>query len=374
MKRYKKSGFVLILAFMLMLFPVKCRAQTKTEIIDTSGYEALYDSLPDEVKDLFGNLGIENPDFDSLFNVEIDDIVNVIKKLVTGSIESPLNSMVRILSVVVIIAVFICFVPDDPKIRNIMEVIGNLVCVISILNPISLAITSAVSSVTVSEKFMLLLIPVLTSVLSVSGSPTLASSFQTVALGAAQVIALVATKVIVPAVGVILALDIGSSLMPGFKISELTSCIKKIITTTLSFSATLFVGFLGLKGGLATAADTVLGKGVKLVISSAVPVVGGALSEAYSGVIGSMVLVKSTLGVFGIGAIALINLPSCIQLLFWIFSLKISAAVADLFELRTVSSTFKALASSLVLLNVVIVFVGVLFIISTALILVMKAR
>lgn len=374
MNKFKKSALVWIIALIILVFPVKCKAQSSVETVDTSGYQVLYDNLPDDVKNLFGKLGIDDLDFDSLFNVGIEDVVNVVKNLVTGSIESPLNSLVRVLSVIVILAVFICFVPDDPKIRMIMEIIGNLVCVISVLKPISLAITSAVSSVTVSENFMLLLLPVLTSVLAVSGSPALASSFQTIALGAAQVISLVATKVVVPAVGVILALDIGSSLMPGFKISDLTTCIKKIITTTLSFTATLFVGFLGLKGGLATAADTVLGKGVKLVISSAVPVVGGALSEAYSGVIGSMVLVKSTLGVFGIGAVALINLPSCVQLLFWIFSFKISAAVADLFELKTVSSTFKAISSSLVLLNVVIVFVAVLFIISTALILVMKAR
>ena len=84
-------------------------------------------------------------------------------------------------------------------------------------------------------------------------------------------------------------------------------------------------------------------------------------------------LVKSTVGIFGIAAVALINLPSCIQLLFWIFALKLSAAIGELFNQQGIAELLKALASSITLLNVVLLFNAVLFIISTALILVIKA-
>ena len=104
-----------------------------------------------------------------------------------------------------------------------------------------------------------------------------------------------------------------------------------------------------------------------MIISSAVPVVGGALSEAYSGIMGSIVIVRSTVGIIGICIIALINLPSLIQLLFWIFALRFAAASADLFEQKAISAFLRALASSLTLLNVVLLFVAVLFILSTAL-------
>lgn len=251
--------------------------------------------------------------------------------------------------------------------------VGALLCIASVISPLSTAISCAATSVTLSEKLMLSLIPVLAGVIAVTGNPTLAASFQSIAFSGAQIISGISNSYIVPIVGAVMALDVTGSIMPSFKLGGITSLIKKAVTTVLSFVSSLFVAFLGLKGALANAADTVTSKGIKLVISSTVPVVGGALSEAYSGIIGSLVLVKSTVGIFGIAAIALINLPSCIQLLFWIFALKISAAVGELFNQTSLAELLNALASSITLLNVVLLFNAVLFIISTALILVIKA-
>ncbi len=333
----------------------------------------IFESVPGDVLDLFEELGVDSLEFDSVFNVSASDILGLIKKLVTGAVESPLVSVVRLIAIVIILAVFECFIPDDSKVQDVINLVGTLFCVLSIVKPLSFAVTSAVSSVTISEKFMLVLIPVLTGVVSASGNPTLAASFQSIAFVAAQLISLLTSKGIVPVVGVVLSLDIVGSLMTRFSLTSLTEAIKKCITTILSFCATVFVSFLGLKAGMANTADTLMGKGMKLIISSAVPVIGGALSEAYSGVVGNMVLVKSTIGVFGIGAIALITLPSCIQLIVWIMALKISSGIAGMFDQKQVSILLKAVSSSLVLLNVVVVFVAVLFVISISLILVLKA-
>ena len=333
----------------------------------------LFESLPEDVLGIYEELGVDSLDFDSMFNVSGMDILELIKKLVTGTVESPLASVVRLIGVVIILAVFECFIPDDSKLKDIIGLAGSLFCVISIIKPLSFSVMSSVSSITVSGKFMLALIPVLTGVVSASGNPTLAISFQSVAFVAAQLISLVATEMIVPVIGVVLSLDIVGSLVPRFSLSSFTDVIKKSIATILSFCATVFVSFLGLKAGMANTADTLMGKGMKLVISSAVPVIGGALSEAYSGVVGNIMLVKSTIGVFGIGAIALITLPSCVQLLVWVFALKISSGIAGLFDQKQVSCLLKSVSSSLVLINVVVVFVAVLFIISTSLILVLKA-
>lgn len=355
------------------LLTINVSAETDTTESGIFEEEKLYESVPEQVKELLQKLGIDKIDFDSVFNVGADDIIKLLGNLLTGTIESPLKATVRLIAIIILIAVCESFMPDEAKINSVINLAGVLFCVISIINPISTVIKFAVASVTVSEKFMLVLLPVLTAVVSASGNPTLALSFQSIAFAAAQIISAVATKAIVPIIGVILALDISSSLMPKFSLTGITEIIKKSVTFILSFSATLFVSFLGLKAGLANTADTLATKGIKLVISSAVPIVGGALSEAYSGVLGNIMLAKSTIGVFGLCSIALIVLPSCIQLVFWIFSLKLSAGIAEMFELKGIVSLLKSVSSSLVLLNVVIVFVAVLFIISISLILILKA-
>lgn len=333
---------------------------------DLFGFD-ISQAIPDETAELLELLDIDTLNFDAIFNVKAEDCVTVAKKLLTGGLESPFKSLVRLIVIITLIAIFESFLPDDAGFRLTVEVVASLLCTLSVIEPLSMAITSAVASISVSETFMLTLIPLLTAIVSLSGNPALALSFQSIAFAAAQIISGIAESVIVPIVGAVLALDITASVMPTFSLSGLTDFIKKTITSVLSIGASVFMSFLGIKGVLANAADTVAGKGIKMIISSAVPVVGGALSEAYSGIMGSIVIVRSTVGIIGICIIALINLPSLIQLLFWIFALRFAAASADLFEQKAISAFLRALASSLTLLNVVLLFVAVLFILSTAL-------
>ncbi len=368
MKITKITGIAISLIFFAFLLSVAAGAKSYSDDV-----KEIYDSLDSQTQELLKEIGADTADFDSMFGVTPQKILSLAKKLVTGSIEAPTRSAVRLIAVIILIAVFECFAPGETKIKTAVGIVGTLLCVISVISPLSTAVSSAVSSIAIGEKLMLSLIPVLAAVVTVTGNPTLAASFQSIAFTGAQVISGISNGYIVPIVGAVMALDVTGAIMPSYKLGGITSLIKKGLTAILTFVSTLFVSFLGIKGALANAADTVASKGIKLVISSAVPVVGGALSEAYSGIIGSLVLVKSTIGIFGIAAVALINLPSCLQLLFWIFALKFAAAVGELFDQNNISALLRALASSLTLLNVVLLFNAVLFIISTALILVIKA-
>lgn len=368
MKRLLKgfyTGCLILLIIYLNTMAVSASDKSVTAD-DLFGFD-ISQAIPDETAELLELLDIDTLDFDAIFNVKAEDCVAVAKKLLTGGLESPFKSLVRLIVIITLIAIFESFLPDDAGFRLTVEVVASLLCTLSVIEPLSTAITSAVASISVSETFMLTLIPLLTAIVSLSGNPALALSFQSIAFAAAQIISGIAESVIVPIVGAVLALDVTASVMPTFSLSGLTDFIKKTITSVLSIGASVFMSFLGIKGVLANAADTVAGKGIKMIISSAVPIVGGALSEAYSGIMGSIVIVRSTVGIIGICIIALINLPSLIQLLFWIFALRFAAASADLFEQKAISAFLRALASSLTLLNVVLLFVAVLFILSTAL-------
>lgn len=375
MKKNTKAKFIIIF---LSIFYLSCSlnvfaVEESNRLYEAIGAEEIFDSLPEDTRELLSLLEIDSLDFDSIFNVELSDCVELAKRLLTGGIESPLSSLVRLIVIIIIIAVFESFLPEEKNYRTIVESIASLLCILSVLEPLSVAVTSAVSSVNIAEAFMLTLIPVITIIVSLSGNPTLAVSFQSVAFAGAQIIAALADSFFVPVVGAVLALDITASVMPAFSLSGLTDFIKKTVTAVLSVCASVFMSFLGIKGALANAADTVAGKGIKMIISSAVPVVGGALSEAYSGIMGSIVIARSTVGILGICCIALVTLPSLIQVLFWIFALRLAASSAELFEQKSIAAFLKSLSSSLTLLNVVLLFVAVLFILSTALLIGIKA-
>ena len=372
----RKVKIFAVCVLIILSFSVNTYAAGESEYyngqVESSGAEDILSGLDSETKERLGELGIEDVNFSSLFDVSFSKIFSFVKKAAEGKLESPLKSLMKLLSVIILIAVCESFMPDDDKMKNVINMAAVLFSVTVIISPLYDAMESAVSSVGVCADFMKSLIPVLVGIVSASGNPSLAVSFQSCAFAAAEVISALGKNYVVPIVGAVTALDLTGSLMPSMKLSGITELVKKTVIQTLSFTATLYVSFLGIKGALANAADTVASKGIKLVISSAVPIVGGAVSEAYSGIIGSLVLVKSTVGIFGIIVIAVITVPSMLQLLFWIFALKLGAAAGEVFSLGGVSSLLKALSCAITLLNVVILFGAVLFIISLALLLSLK--
>lgn len=372
----RKVKIFAVCVLIILSFSVNAYAAGESEYyngqIESSGAEDILSGLDSETKERLGELGIEDVNFSSLFDVSFSKIFSFVKKAAEGKLESPLKSLMKLLSVIILIAFCESFMPDDDKMKNVINMAAVLFSVTVIISPLYDAMESAVSSVGVCADFMKSLIPVLVGIVSASGNPSLAVSFQSCAFAAAEVISALGKNYVVPIVGAVTALDLTGSLMPSMKLSGITELVKKTVIQTLSFTATLYVSFLGIKGALANAADTVASKGIKLVISSAVPIVGGAVSEAYSGIIGSLVLVRSTVGIFGIIVIAVITVPSMLQLLFWIFALKLGAAAGEVFSLGGVSSLLKALSCAITLLNVVILFGAVLFIISLALLLSLK--
>ena len=135
------------------------------------------------------------------------------------------------------------------------------------------------------------------------------------------------------------------SVTSGMKLDAVAGFINKTAVWLLSISSTLFVGLLSLQSLVGAAADTLGGRAIKFSLTSFVPVVGGALSEAFNTVKGCLGLLKSTLGGFGILATVLIVLPPMLECAAWSFCLSLCVMAADMLELKTMSGLLTAVRS-----------------------------
>lgn len=363
-------------AALICVFPLYASGIEKNEYysrqIDSAGLNELYSSMDEDSKEILEELGIDEVSFESLFDISPGKVFDAVKDILKGKSSQPVKTALKLSGIIILLSTGGAFMPEDDKMKGILNTVGVLLCVAALSVPLFEAVESAVSSVGMCCVFMKGLIPVLAGVLIASGNPMTALSFQTWAFSAAQMISSVCQSFTLPVVGAVTALDISDSIMPGYRLCGITGLIKKTVIWILSSTATLYISFLGIKGVLASSADSVASKGIKLIISSAVPVVGGALSEAYSGIIGSLTLVRSTAGVFGIISVAAITLPSVINLVLWILILKLCSAAAAIFEQDEISGLLDALSSALTLMNVVLLFNCVLFIISMVLLVNLK--
>jgi stage III sporulation protein AE len=117
---------------------------------------------------------------------------------------------------------------------------------------------------------------------------------------------------------------------------------------------------LSLQNLAGSAADTLGNRVLRFSVASFVPIVGGSLSEAFSTVRSCLGILRSTMGVFGIGACAAIILPPLLTCVVWNICLSLCHMSAEMFELRSLISLLKA-AQSVIKCLIGILCAGVLF-------------
>lgn len=339
---------------------------------ESSGADRLGDTLPDDIKDSLDSAEIDIADWQSLLSPSPKKLVSMFGDMARGSFSKPIKDMVLIAGIVILVGL----IKGTAAAENFSEPLNTVIgCAVAITVFASSAgvISQGVSAVKATSDFMLALIPVLAGIITAAGNPALALTYGSFAMAAAQAAAQTAGNVIMPLCGAFSAFGVSASLSPELRLTKLAEMIKKLAIGVLSFAAAAFSAVLGLKSLLAGSADTLTSKGIKLALSSAVPIVGGALSDAYSSIIGSVALLKSTVGVFGVIAVVLMDLPVILQLTARILLLKLLGVLSSSMGDDASGEVLETLSSALTVINAAIIFTAALFIISTGIVISVKA-
>ena len=159
-----------------------------------------------------------------------------------------------------------------------------------------------------------LLMPTVAAAMASSGSVGSASVWQVGALMASDAFLMLIRDVLVPANRCMIGAAAAGALLPQSRLKELADGIKTLVTWALSAILAAFVGFLSLSGLLAGSADRVAVRVGKSVISGAVPIVGGILSEATEALLAGAGALRSTLGVLGVFAVLALCLVPLLRL------------------------------------------------------------
>ncbi len=371
----KKLLLLFVSIFWLTVFSITACSQSQdiyNDMLESSEADKLYTSLNDEQKDLLDKLGIGSVDFETIFSASPHKIFDLLFEIFTNNYKSPLKSSIIVSIIIIAMNVSTQFIPDNDKTHAMISYFGCLCVSLSLIFPLSECITRVVSSIGLTSDFMLTLIPVLAAVLTAGGNPVSALNYNTLCFAAAQIVTQLADNFIRPIIQIILSLSVVSGINNALNFEKLIAFIKKSSVLLLSFMSSIFVTLLSLKGALAASADGVAVRGIRFLIGNTIPVVGGAVSDAYTSIIGTVSMVKNTVAVFAIVAVAVINLPVFAECICWIFMLHFLGALSEMFSLKNISSLINSVSSAVTLLAVSLLFVTVVFILSIGLVMVIK--
>lgn len=365
---------LLVSVLLFFMFPVMGKCEESDLISDYSDeyYSILADELDDDTLEILESSGFDNIDFEKILSAEPKDIIDFFVNSVKGTLESPLKNFILNSAILVLTGIAFSYLSEDEKKRKAVTLVIYAYIALSVCVPMTSLLSAGAAAIRMSSKFMLVFLPILAGIVAAANNPLLALNYNSVTLYFAEAVSSFATNFLLPLEGMFFALVCISAVSDTMRIKNIAGLIKNAVTKALSLLATIFVAVLSIKGILAGIADTVAVKGAKLLVSSIVPVIGGSMSEAYGAVVNSLLLLKSSVGIFGIAAIAAVNLPVITELWLWSLSMLFSSVISDIFSLGSIASFYRDVSNVIKTFNVILIFSCVLFIISTGILLTIK--
>ena len=343
---------LLLLLPVLALRPIRAeeeidQEQLYREQLEASGAEEIFHDLPAGTRELLDKLGITELDAESLTALQPGTALSELLAAAAAQSGGVLGSCGMLLGIILLCALMDSLKQTvrEPAVSEVFGVICALAACAAVLFPMAGCIRRVGEAAESTSVFMISFVPVYSGILLTSGQALTAASYNTVVLFVAELISLLATKVIVPLMTVSLAMGLTGSVSGGLRLEGVGSWINKTAGWLLAITTSLFVGPLSLQGIVGAAADTLAGRAIKFSISSFVPVVGGALSEAFNAVKGCLSLLKSTLGGFGILTTVLIAAPPILECVLWSLGLSLCNMAAELFGLGPISAVLKTAQS-----------------------------
>lgn len=195
-----------------------------------------------------------------------------------------------------------------------------------------------------------LLLPVMTSALAAQGAGASSAALYTGTALFVDWISQIISAVLVPGVYLFLALAIVNSAIAEPILKRVGDLIKWVASWSLKTLLTLFMGYMSITGVISGTADATAVKVMKTAISTAVPVVGGILSNATESVLVGAGLMKNAAGIYGIFAVLAIFLDPFMKIGVHYLMLKVTGGVCGVFGCTQMTDLVEDFSSAMGLL------------------------
>ena len=210
-----------------------------------------------------------------------------------------------------------------------------------------------------------LLCQVMTTALAAQGSISASSALY---IGTAAFIAVLnslLSRVIIPMIFIYLAFAVAYGSCGDEFLKKNADLIKGSLIWILKILLIIFTSYMSITGVVSGTTDLASLKTAKILFSSAVPVVGGILSDSSEAVLVSMGFIKNTAGIYGMLAVLSMFAGPFIRIGMHFLMLKVSAALCAVFGDKQISSLADSFSAAMSLLMAVIASGCVLILIST---------
>ncbi len=368
---------IFITVFFLLIFSISVNAEELTaeeiysEQFKASSGDILRQALPQTTKEYLEEFGIDPGNSKWADSLSGENVFSHIWLFVKQGANLPLKYGLSVLAVILICAT-VSSLEQKGSAAISATYACSIACAALIVSPILSVINASVNAMQGCAVFMTSFVPVFAVSVASSGQAASSVSMSALLLGASQAVSFIAGFIITPLMGGYLALSISASASPLTNSGSLADAIKKFCFWIMSFVTTVFIGILSIQTTLNASADSLSMRTAKFIVGSSVPVAGTVLSESLATVTASLGLLKTSVGLYGVIAVAAIFLPILTELLLWRLALCLNCAVSSLFSLPKISALLKSVDAVMAVLIGVLLLTFAMFVISLTVVVSLK--
>ena len=354
---------VVFIAVMMLLDPVSVYAdEIENYLKDTD--KSLSDVIPSEADELLEQNDISLENSQNVSKLSVSYWINLVKDIFFEKIEQPLKLLGQML-IIILTLTLIKSLMEGSELDSLLSVIGALASVGILYTSLSECVNIVNETITSASVFMYTYVPIFSSILSAGGCAS-GITYYVIILAVCEIIGYITKNMLLPFLGFTVAASIAEAINPSFLGVNLSGSLKNISKWILGFITTVFIGVISIQGILGTAADTLGTRAIKFAASSFIPVVGGAMSEAYSTFFGSVSFIRSGVGAVGIVVLLFTVLSPLISVLCLKIVLSVSKGVSAFFGQQSISSLLSGINSVLSIILGIIACFTIVFVIATA--------
>lgn len=232
------------------------------------------------------------------------------------------------------------------------------------LQSFRVAVAVAASAVDSMVMIMQALIPLMTTMLAAVGAVTTATIFHPLLFTVVNLVATLTHSLILPLVIVSAILGILGTFSKEFPLKKLSGLVRQWTMTILGLLFILFFGVLAVRGAIAPVSDGIALKTAKFLTGTFVPVIGARMAEAVEVVVGSSLLIKNAIGVFGMLVVFGVAAFPALKVFSVLLIYRLATALIEPLVDERLVDAMGSMANSLSLLLACLLTVGLMFFIS----------
>ena len=309
--------------------------------------ENVEDALPPDARDLLEQLDEGTADSGTL-SAGAAKLWDKAWTLLTAEVRDSVRVMVVLLGAVLLygVAEGSFQAAEHPLMANFVPLSFVLVITMTAAGDVQTMMGAGTETMEQLDVLSTALLPSLAAAVAASGGIVSAGVRQVATVFFANLLMTLIHSVLLPLVYFYVAASAADAMLPGNPLKRIASGIKRVVTWALTGALVLFTGYLTISGAVATSADALTLQVTRTVISTAVPVVGGIISQASGSVLSGAGLLKNSIGIFGMLAVLATCLTPFLRLAVQYLLYKITAFLAGTAGNGTLVELIDALGSA----------------------------